>query len=194
VTLLELDEEEPRTLLEEELDIETVKTLQRDHKQKISYDYSFCDKTHTIRSNGYVGYIPLNEKYTLKIKPKVPVSNVFRMLEYAYKLESFELLKGLTNIESVEDFFENFVNILAKRVLERNRKGLYSDYVERSDVIPCLRGRMRILPTTVSMLRGAIAPTCDFEEHTSDLVRPNSIMDTISVAPVSDKQGRREEV
>ncbi len=177
--IVELDEEEPRLLQENELDVETVKTLQRDHKQKISYEYNWCDKTHTIKSNGYIGYIPVNEKYLIRIKPKVNVSNVFGMLEYAYKLESFELLQGLTKVESTEDFFENFVNILAKRILERNRKGLYSDYIERSDTIPCLRGRMKILPTTISILRGAPAPTCEYEEHTSDLAENQILLWTL---------------
>jgi 5-methylcytosine-specific restriction enzyme subunit McrC len=190
--IIELDEEIPRTLPESELDIETVKTLQRDHKQKISYEYSFCDKTHTIKSNGYIGYIPLNEKYIIRITPKVAVSNVFRMLEYAYKLESFELLQGLTKVESTEDFFENFVNILAKRILERNRKGLYSDYVERSDIIPYLRGRMKILPTTVSIFRGATTPTCEFEEHTSDLAENQILLWTLY--QLRQFQIKREEV
>lgn len=179
VNIIELDEEKQCILQENKLDIETVKTLQRDHKQKISYEYNWCDKTHTIKSNGYIGYIPINEKYLIRIKPKVNVSNVFGMLEYAYKLESFELLQGLTKVESTQDFFENFVNILAKRILERNRKGLYSDYVERSDTLPCLRGRMKILPTTISMLRGATAPTCEFEEHTSDLVENQILLWTL---------------
>lgn len=179
VNILELDEEKPIILPENELDIETVKTLQRDHKQRISYEYNWCNKTHTIKSNGYIGYIPVNEKYIIRIKPKVNVSNVFRMLEYAYKLESFQLLQGLTKVESTEDFFENFVSILAKRILERNRKGLYSDYVERSDTIPYLRGRMKILPTTVCMFRGATAPICEFEEHTSDLVENQILLWTL---------------
>lgn len=176
---LDLDEEEPRTFQFQDLDIETVKTLQRDHKQKISLYPNFDNQTYTIRSNGYIGYIPVNENYIIKIKPKVNVSNVFRMLEYAYKLESFELFQGLTNVESTEDFFENFVLILARKVLERNRKGLYSDYVERSDTIPCLRGRMKILPTSISMLRGVIAPTCEFEEHTSDLAENQILLWTL---------------
>ncbi len=35
---IELDEERPRTFSEEELDIETVKILQREHNEKISLD------------------------------------------------------------------------------------------------------------------------------------------------------------
>lgn len=176
---LELKEEEPCTFSEEYLDSETAKTLHDDHKKKISLECNPWNHTYTLRSNGYIGYIPINERYTIKIQPKVNVNNVFRMLEYAYKLKSFELLKGITNIESTEDFFERFVNILARRILDRNRKGLYCDYMERTDTLSYLRGRTKILPTTVSMMRGVLAPTCEFEEHTSDLVENQILLWTL---------------
>ena len=169
MNILELKEEEPFTFSEGDIDSETAKTLYDEHKKKISLECNPWNHTYTLRSNGYIGYIPINEHYTIKIKPKVNVSNVFRMLEYAYKLKSFELLEGLTNIESTEDLFERFVNILARRILDRNRKGLYCDYIEKSDILPFLRGRTKIVSTTVSMLRGGLSPTCEFEEYTSDL-------------------------
>jgi len=169
MNILDLTEEQPKTFSEEVLDSATAKTLYDEHKKKISIEPNPWNRTYTLRSNGYVGYIPINERYTVKIQPKVDVNNVFKMLEYAYNLKSFELLKGITNIESTEDFFERFVNILARRILDRNRKGLYCDYVERSDVLPFLRGHTKIMPTTVAMLRGAFSPTCEFEEHTPDL-------------------------
>jgi len=177
--VLELEEEKPYTLPENKLDIETAKTLQRDHKKKISLEHNLWDHSYTLRSNGYIGYIPINDDYTIRIQPKVEVDNVFRMLEYAYKLKSFELLKGLANVESCQDFFERFVNILAKRVLERNRKGLYCDYLERSDSLPYVKGRMKILPTTVSMYRGSLTPTCEFDEHTPDLAENRILLWTL---------------
>ena len=179
MNILELDEEIPRTLSENELDAETAKTIHNDHKKKISLEPNPWEHTYTLRSNGYIGYIPVNERYTIRIQPKVNVNNIFRMLEYTYKLKSFELLKGITNIESTEDFFERFVNVLGRRILDRNRKGLYCDYIERSDTIPHLRGRTKILPTTVALLRGAMEPTCEFEEHTSDLTENQILLWTL---------------
>lgn len=177
--ILELDEENPCKLSEDKLDVETAKTLQREHKKKISLEHNLWDNSYTLRSNGYIGYIPVNDSYTIRIQPKVAVNNVFRMLEYAYKLKSFELLEGLTNVDSCEDFFERFVNILARRILDRNRKGLYCDYLEKSDSLSHLRGRTRILQTTVSMLRGSLAPTCEFEEHTPDLAENQILLWTL---------------
>jgi 5-methylcytosine-specific restriction enzyme subunit McrC len=177
--VLELEEEKPYRLPEDELDIETARTLQRDHKNKISLEHNLWNRSYTLRSNGYVGYIPINDDYTIRIEPKVDVNNVFRMLEYAYKLKSFELLEGTASVESCEDFFERFVNILAKRVLDRNRKGLYCDYLERSDSVPYIKGRMKIVPTTVSMFRGSLTPTCEFEEHTPDLAENRILLWTL---------------
>lgn len=174
----ELQEEKSLILSEEQLDLETAKILHNEHKKKISLEPNPWDHTYTLRSNGYIGSIPVNENFELRIKPKVDVNNVFRMLEYAYKLK-LELFEGITNVESTEDFFERFVNILARRILDRNRKGLYCDYVENEESLPHLRGRIRIQPTTNSMLRGTNRPTCQYEEHTSDLIENQILLWTL---------------
>ena len=142
-------------------------------------EHNLWEHTYILRSKGYIGYIPVNENYILKIRPKVGVKNVFRMLEYTYKLKSFELLKGLTNVESTEDFFERFVMVLAKRILDRNRKGLYCNYVQKAEELPHLRGRVKILPTTLSMLRGSTKAACRYEEHTSDLIENQILLWTL---------------
>ncbi len=177
--IIELDEVNPSKIPEDRLDVETAKTLQHAHGKKISLEHNLWDRSYTLRSNGYIGYIPVNDNCTIRIRPKVDINNVFRMLEYAYKLKSFEILEGLANVDSCEDFFERFVNVLARRILERNRKGLYSDYLEKWDSLPHLRGRTRILQTTVSMLKGSMAPTCEFEEHTPDLAENQILLWTL---------------
>ena len=91
------------------------------------------------------------------------------MLEYAYKLESFEFLEGSISIQSIDDLFERLANILAKRILDRNRKGLYRNYLERTENLTCVRGRVNIVPTTVSILRGSLKIVCEYQEHTADL-------------------------
>jgi len=168
--VLELCEEDPCVLSEDELDNETANTLHFEHSKKILLEHNPWEHTYILRSKGYIGHIPINEDYTLQIKPKVDVKNVFKMLEYAYRLKSFELLKGLIGVRSLEDFFERFVAVLSKRVLDRNRKGLYSGYVRKAECLPYLRGKVKIFPTSIMMLRGATTATCRYEEHTSDLI------------------------
>ena len=131
MAIIDFNEEDPYVLPKEKLDNETAERIHLEHKNKITLDFNPWENEYILRSNGFVGHIPINENFTLLIKPKVAVNNIFHMLEYAYKLESFKLLDGLTGVKSLEDFFENFVMILSKRVLDRNRKGLYSGYIKK---------------------------------------------------------------
>jgi 5-methylcytosine-specific restriction enzyme subunit McrC len=167
-TLL-LQEEEPKHLPETYSAYEIISLIHEKHPEKFSINYEIFLHDYKIQSNGYVGFIHLNENYSLQIKPKVKVENIFRMLEYAYKLKSFELLEGRVNIDSIEDIFERLATILAKQVLDRNRKGLYRGYISKTQSLPYLRGRIVVKPSVVSLLRGSTHPTCRYEENTYDL-------------------------
>jgi 5-methylcytosine-specific restriction enzyme subunit McrC len=176
---LDLTEEVPGTFSGQMIDSNTAKQIHDEHRNKIALEYNPWNNTYSIQSLGFIGCIPINDNYTLRIKPKVEINNVFRMLEYAYKLKSFELLSRITSIESIEDFFENFVSILAKRILDRNRRGLYFDYIEECDTLPCFKGRTKLESTAISVLRGKLRPTCQYEEHTSDLVENQILLWTL---------------
>jgi 5-methylcytosine-specific restriction enzyme subunit McrC len=89
------------------------------------------------------------------------------MLEYAYRLESFHVLPGLLDSQSIEDFFERLARILAERVLARARKGLYRAYVPDYDHLPYIRGTLDV--TRQARQPWTVALPCDFHEHTADL-------------------------
>ena len=52
----------------------------------------------------------------------MPVENIFRMLEYAYNVP-FKQTDELVECETLEDYFERLASVLAKRVLDRGRRG-----------------------------------------------------------------------
>jgi len=119
-----------------------------------------------ITSLGWIGFIPLLPNVGLLLRPKTPIGNVFRMLEYAYRLDSFELLDGTFQAATLEEFYEQLANILAQRILDRGRKGFQRSYEPETDQLAFVRGRMDVgaairAPWTVK-------PTCHFEEHTAD--------------------------
>jgi 5-methylcytosine-specific restriction enzyme subunit McrC len=64
-----------------------------------------------LTSQGWVGYIPVSPALALRIRPKTQISNLFRMLEYAYDLRSFEILQGLVRADTLEDFYQNLAKI-----------------------------------------------------------------------------------
>ena len=124
---------------------------------------------HGIRSQGWVGQIPVGDELLVRIVPKVSVNNLFRMLEIAYNLSSFHLFKGDIEIENVEDIYERIVSILARRVIDRARKGLYRGYVGESDDLSYVRGRLDPLGAVLNSVRGIPKIPCSYEEHTPDL-------------------------
>jgi len=127
------------------------------------------DRNYVLRSNGCVGVIPIGNDLTLRISPKVPVLNVFRMLEYAYDLRSFLILEGTNRSASLKDLFETLALILARKVLDRVRKGLHRDYVEDTDSLVVPRGRILLAESIVGRLRGRVRLDCVFDDHTPDL-------------------------
>ena len=114
----------------------------------------FNEYKHGIRSQGWVGQIPVGDELLVRVAPKVSISNLFRMLEVAYNLRSFHLFKGDIEIESVEDIYERLVSILARRVIDRARRGLYRGYIGESDDLPYVRGTIDPLGAVLNSARG----------------------------------------
>jgi 5-methylcytosine-specific restriction enzyme subunit McrC len=167
--VLDLREEEiarfPRAML---LDAEVL-ALNESRKFEIEPASLFNGYTYGLRSRGWVGHIPVGDDLLLRVTPKVPVSNLFRMLEVAYNLRSFRLFDGEVQIESLEDVYERIVSILARRVLDRARKGLYRGYIDDADDRPYVRGHIDVFGAKLNSLRGIPHIPCHFQEHTADL-------------------------
>src|SRR5688500_436012 len=104
--ILDLREEEvgrfPRSAL---LDTEVL-ALNESGKFEVDPPSIFNGYTYGLRSRGWVGQIPIGDDLLVRISPKVPVGNLFRMLEVAYNLRSFRLFDGEIRIEKIEDVYE----------------------------------------------------------------------------------------
>lgn len=120
-----------------------------------------------LTAQGWVGYIPLTHDLTVALQPKVELGNLFRMLEYAYRLRSFEFLEGLIESDTLEEFYERLARVLAKRVMDRGRKGFYRTYLSRSDELPYVRGQLDIQQSIRTPWKTQIH--CYYQEHTADI-------------------------
>lgn len=118
-------------------------------------------------SLGWVGSMPLSPTLRIRLKPKVPLSNLFGMLEVAYRFRGIEFMKGLSDCKSLEEYYERLAHVLALKVLDRWRKGLYREYVPRAERLPYVRGRLEVASTV--RRPWAVAVDCSFEEHTPDI-------------------------
>jgi len=177
--VLELQEEAllqvPRAMLE---DAEII-ALHKSGKFEIEPASAFNGHKHGIRSKGWIGHIPIGNSLVLRVLPKVPFSNLFHMLEVAYNLRSFHLFDGETGIESLEDVYERIVSILARRVLDRVRKGLYRSYLSEADELPYVRGCIDPVATLANKACGIPRIPCRYEEHTADLQDNRILMWTL---------------
>lgn len=166
--IIELTEYQTRAFDEEELTEAVAKQLHASYGKQVSVEPpSFLNnQSWQLTSQGWVGYIPLTDSFHLSLVPKVPVANLFRMLEYAYRLD-FKILEGMADLESIAEAYERLALVLAKRILDRIRKGLYKSYEPESDELPYVRGRVDVTKHLRNPQR--VALPCSFEEHTADL-------------------------
>jgi 5-methylcytosine-specific restriction enzyme subunit McrC len=135
---IELYEYTPAKVTRERLPVEAAELLREKFGDKVTVEMASFepDSDWQLTAQGWVGFIPLTSDVNIRLFPKLGVSitNLFRMLEYAYSLESFNLLeKGLFDCDTLEDFYDRLANILAYRILDRGRRGFYHSYHSRSD-------------------------------------------------------------
>ena len=166
---IRLTEYQPTFLAEEEIPLSVAKMLLRDYGAQVAVEPpSFkTDGKWQLTPQGWVGHIPLTPEFHFALQPKVELSNLFRMLEYTYDLESFRFLAGLFDCQSLEELYELLAHELARRVLERGRKGFYRAYVPETARLPYVRGRLDVQQVMQSPER--VNLQCHYQEHTADI-------------------------
>jgi 5-methylcytosine-specific restriction enzyme subunit McrC len=168
--ILEITEYQPHFFSREEISEEVGIILYEKYQSQVNVEFP-SPKTRNqwkLTANGYVGYIPLNADLALKINPKVPIKNLFGMLEYAYNLKSFKFLEGLMNCESLEDFYNHLAYVLADKIIERCRKGLYRTYVPKTEQFAYVRGRLNV--QQIIKKPWNVKLQCAYQEHTADII------------------------
>lgn len=58
--------------------------LYEDVQKKFQIEYKRKKKSFVIRAGGWLGYVPINDKYALRIVPRVPISNIERIIDRSY--------------------------------------------------------------------------------------------------------------
>ncbi|MEG4443345.1 restriction endonuclease [Microcoleus sp. AT9_B5] len=119
-----------------------------------------------LKSKGRVGNIPITPEFHIFIRPKVPITNLFGMLDYAYKL-NINFPNGQIECESLEQVYERLANILAHKILERCRKGLYRDYLSKTERLAYIRGRVDL--RSALQKPWDVKLKCHYNEQTGDI-------------------------
>lgn len=185
MNVITLEEEESLKIPLSNFDEATALRLHQAHGKRIRIEFPspLNNYRYVLQSKGCVGQIPISDERLLQILPKVPIVNLFRMLEYAYNLKSFRFLEGVTGVDSLNDLFEHLVSVLAKRVIDRARKGLYRGYIREEQSLPFLRGRVLFVPSLRALMQGSARLECEYEEHTADLIDNRLLAWTLFLLP-----------
>jgi 5-methylcytosine-specific restriction enzyme subunit McrC len=167
--LIELFEYRPKSISRSAISEDIGEAIFRQYKNQVDIEFP-SPKTEWkwwLKSRGWVGFIPLTSELGLYLSPKIPLKNLFGMLEYAYRLESLRFMKGLATCSSLEEFYDQLAKLLANRILVRGRQGFYRSYDPKSEPLPYVCGRLDVLkalrhPWQVNL-------ECHYEEFTSDI-------------------------
>ena len=167
--IIELEEETDRAISKDDLDDILALALSKSGHFDVQFPSVITGHKYIVRSKGWVGHIPVGAQIIVKVRPKLPISSIFGMLEVAYNLKSFALLEGETSVNTIEELFERVASILAHRVLDRARKGLYQAYLTRRDDLAFVRGRIDLRESLKRSLHGSAYLHCEFQHLTHDL-------------------------
>ncbi|MEG3922035.1 restriction endonuclease [Microcoleus sp. T3_A4] len=119
-----------------------------------------------LKSKGRVGNIPITPEFHIAIRPKVPINNLFGMIDYAYNLK-IKFPQGSIQCQSLEESYEKLANILAHKILERCRKGLYRDYLPKTERLAYIRGRVDL--RSALQKPWDVKLKCHYNEQTGDI-------------------------
>jgi 5-methylcytosine-specific restriction enzyme subunit McrC len=171
---------------------DAIAVLERSEKFEVKFIHVGSAFVPQIRARGWVGHIPISKEVLIRVTPKISIDNIFRMLEVAYHLKSFQFLEGQTNVEHLNDVIERLAAVLARRVIDRCREGLFRAYTDQDEDLLCVRGRINLHATIKNRLRGSPNIRCDFQENTADISDNQILFWTLNV--VSHMGLRRNEV
>lgn len=110
----------------------------------------------------------------------IRIKNIYYMLSYA-----FEFIKhtGYSNMDTEE--FENihdlFASILAQGMAYQLKKGLYKEYVHKSDNLSTVRGKINITETICNKILQRRIINCDFDELSENNIYNQIIKCTASL-------------
>lgn len=168
VMIVSLEEYQPVHLPEADFENEWAVQLQQNYSTHVTFEppTPFNNCMWKLTSLGNVGFIPFTSSAGLHLIPKVCLSNLFQMLDVAYKVP-LNIQEGGFQAESLVDFYEQLAGYLAKRVLSRGRKGYYRTYEAYEEELPFLRERVNL----ANMLKAPwkIPIECNYHENTADI-------------------------
>ena len=115
----------------------------------------------------YVGIVVLPSGHHFEIVPKVSVDNLFYMISVAFRLDPFR--REMASFERLDDLLAAIARVFAGLVEDRIAEGLYRSYVELSDNLRYVRGRIDFTQDLRSNLLLRHRVHCTYTDFTWDI-------------------------
>ena len=131
---------EYHTLTTDTLTLAQVAHLRQEYAPYLEVKPSWEPGKVDLTARNHVGIIAI-DGLRLHIRPKVPLSNLFYMLTYAYELADFR--GSESPLDESDDLFTFLVDIFVKQIDRLVRDGIARSYVTYDDDPAYLRGRLQ---------------------------------------------------
>ena len=149
-----------------DLDIADLRAIKGVNSKVVSRSLDEQDRLE-VTTGGFVGHLPISADLDLVFESKVPIANLFGMMELVSGLKLDDKTRSTFDSGDLEEVFGKLATSLARRVLQRCRHGLYKAYVPVTEDLPHVRGRMNVIRLATHPQR--LDLECCFENHTEDI-------------------------
>jgi 5-methylcytosine-specific restriction enzyme subunit McrC len=195
--ILKLIEEEETLIPRAEFREENALLLHKNFGKniKVGFPNPINNFHYTIQPQRVVGAINISSDFSIQISPKVPISNILKMVVYAYSFSEIDFYPGLIEVDSIQSLYEFLIEYFLSLFMNRLRKGLFRAYIEQYEVAQRVKGRIQIRPTALAFSRGSVRIHNQYNKLTTDLEDNQIILWTLfqlGKFPINDIKLKRK--
>ena len=117
------------------------------------------------------------------------IKNIYYMLSYAFqelRKNNYAEIAG----EEFDDIHDLFAEIIARGVSAQLKKGLHRRYIDTTDSLTTLRGKLNISETVRIKASGRQRLSCEFDEYSEDNLFNQILKSTMSLLAAHSKVNR----
>ncbi len=134
---------------------------------------------YTLRAGSKVGFVALPKGRKLVIRPKIPVTTLFALMDAVYEPGREPFQGESHSYTTVTEFFEFIVHAFVKEVEILVSRGLLCGYRSTTEDLPEVRGRLRLAETLTRHPALRDRHVCTFNRFTIDVPENRVLRSTI---------------
>ena len=124
-----------------------------------------------VRSRSWIGVVRLSN-LEIQVHPKLSGDNV-RVIEMIEMTRGLDILKRMPGLREIDTTGRSLIDLLAMMLVHETerlvRSGLLSDYVERIDALPVVRGRILADRQILERFGQVDRVVCQFDDRSQDI-------------------------